>query len=80
VARQVGGVRTALLDEQDGHHPQLRGYGGRLHVHRQLQQLHRHDHGGGVDPICANHFFIDVDRGSCDTLSVKHALSLINHP
>ena len=23
-----------------------------------------HDHGGGIDPICANHFFIDVGRDS----------------
>ena len=36
----------------------------RPHVHRQLQQLHCHDHEGGVDPNCANHFFIDVSHGS----------------
>ena len=52
------------LDEQDGHHPRLRGHGGGLHVHRRLQQLHRHDRRGGVDPICADHFFINVGRGS----------------
>ena len=57
------GCAYSSPDEQDGHHPRLRGHGGRLHVHRQLQQLHRHDHGGGVDPICANHFFIDVGGG-----------------
>jgi len=57
------GCAYSLLDEQDGHHPRLRGHGRRLHVHRQLQQLHRHDPGGDVDPICGNHF-IDVSRGS----------------
>ena len=46
------GCVYSFLDEQDGHHPQLRGHGGRHHVHRRpyhwLKQLHRHDHGGGA--------------------------------
>ena len=56
--------------DPDGHHLRHRGYGRWLHVHHrpnhldhQLQQLHHHDHGGGVDLICINHF-IDVGRSS----------------
>ena len=49
---------------------QLRGRGGWTCVHRRLdhldhrpQQLRPHDHGGGVDPICVDHFFINIGYG-----------------
>ena len=33
------------------------------HLDHRPQQLRRHDHGGGADPICVDHFFINIGYG-----------------
>jgi len=63
MARQVGGVHTALSTNKMAIILDFAAMAGDF-TFSQFQQLHRHDHGGGVDPICANHFFIDVGRDS----------------